>query len=122
MLYLLAVHHRSNQIVSIFVLSIFLATSAGAGTIVLGAMPVGGIADPNRFICLAWGALIGAIVFVLLLSGARRAPAGGPPGRVPFTIIMIFMGYALYKGFRADFRRPLDRQEGEIAAEQSAAR
>jgi hypothetical protein len=49
MLYLLAVHHRSNQIVSIFVLSIFLAASAGAGTIVLGAMPVGGIADPNRF-------------------------------------------------------------------------
>ena len=41
---------------------------------------------------------------------------------VPFAIIMIFMCYALYKGFRADFRRPLDRQEGEIAAEQSTAR
>ena len=53
MRYLLAVRHRSNQIVSIFVLSIFLATSAGAGAIVLGAIPVGGIMDPNRFICLA---------------------------------------------------------------------
>ena len=74
---LLAVRHRSNQIVSIFVLSIFLATSVGAGTIVLGAIPVGGIMDPNRFICLAWGAVIGAIAFVLPLSGARRAPAGG---------------------------------------------
>ena len=81
MLYLLAVHHRSNQIMSIFVLSIFLAASAGAGTIVLGAMPVGGIAGPNRFICLAWGAVIGAIAFVLPLSGARRAPAGGALGR-----------------------------------------
>ncbi|HEX2108698.1 MAG TPA: hypothetical protein VHF70_05410, partial [Rubrobacteraceae bacterium] len=69
MLHLLAVRHRSNQIVSIFVLSIFLAASAGAGTIVLGAMPVGGIPDPNRFICLAWGAVICVIVFVLPLSG-----------------------------------------------------
>ena len=33
---------------------------------------------------------------------------------------MIFMGYALYKGIQADFREPLDRQEGEIAAEQPA--
>jgi hypothetical protein len=33
---------------------------------------------------------------------------------------MIFMGYALYKGFRADFRDQQGRQEGEIAAEQSA--
>ena len=47
MLYLLAVHHRSNQIVSIFVLSIFLAASAGAGTIVLGAIPVGGTWIPT---------------------------------------------------------------------------
>ena len=69
MRYLLAVLHRSNQIVSIFVLSIFLATSAGTGTILLGAIPVGGIMDPNKFICLAWGAVIGAIAFVLPLSG-----------------------------------------------------
>ncbi len=121
MLYLLAVRHRSNQIVSIFVLSIFLAASAGAGTIVLGAMPVGGIPDPNRFICLAWGAVIGAIVFVLPLSGGLDAlrQATLLVG-CRSQLIMIFMCYALYKGFRADFREPLDRQEGEIAAEQSA--
>jgi choline-glycine betaine transporter len=35
-------------------------------------------------------------------------------------LIINLMCYALYKGFRADFREPLDRQEGEIAAEQSA--
>jgi hypothetical protein len=69
MLYLLAVRHRSNWFVSIFVLWNLLAASAGAGTIVLSAIPVGGITDPNRFICLAWGAVIGAIAFVLLLSG-----------------------------------------------------
>ena len=61
---------------SIFVLWIFLAASAGAGTIVLGQMSVGGIMDPNRFICLAWGAVIGAMAFVLLLSGGSTGSGG----------------------------------------------
>jgi len=101
MLYLLAVQQRSNKVVSIFVLLIFLTASAGAGTIVPGSMSVGGITDPNRFICLAWGAVIGAIAFVLLLRGGfdalRQATllAG-----VPFALIAIFMRYALYRGFR----------------------
>ena len=59
------------------------------------------------------------MAFVLLLSGGldglrRAALLAG----VPFAIIMIFMCYALYKGFRADFREQQGRQEGEIAAEQ----
>jgi len=55
--------------VSIFGLWIFLAASADEGSVVLGAMSVGGITGPNRFICLAWGAVIGMMVFVLLLTG-----------------------------------------------------
>jgi choline-glycine betaine transporter len=86
-------------------------------------MPVGGIPDPNRFICLAWGAVIGAIVFVLPLSGgldALRQTTLLVGCRS--QLIINLMCYALYKGFRANFREPLDRQEGEIAAEQSAGK
>jgi choline-glycine betaine transporter len=103
--------------VSIFGLWIFLAASADEGSVVLGAMSVGGITGPNRFICLAWGAVIGAMVFVLLLTGGTDAlRQAALLAGVPFAIIMIFMCYALYKGFRADFREQMDRQEGEIAA------
>ena len=102
MLYLLAVQHRSNKVVSIFVLLIFLTASAGAGTIVPGAMSIGGITDPNRFICLAWGAVIGAIAFVLLLSGGLDALRQATLlAGVPFALIAIFMRYALYRGLGA---------------------
>ena len=60
--------------------------------------------------------MIGAIAFVLLLGGLDVLRRAVLLAGVPFAIIMIFICYALYKGFRVDFREPLDRQEGEIAA------
>jgi hypothetical protein len=64
--------------------------------------------------------VIGAIAFVLLLSGGSIRSGRRPswPGAVHDN--HIFMCYALYKDIRADFREPLDRQEGGILAEQSA--
>jgi glycine betaine transporter len=107
------------SLVSIFMLWIFFVAGADAGTIVLGQMSVGGIEDTNRFIRLAWGVVIGAMAFVLLLSGGLDAlRQAALLAGVPFAIIMIFMCYALYKGLRADFREQ-DQQEGshEVAAE-----
>jgi choline-glycine betaine transporter len=77
------------------------------------------IEDTNRYIRLAWGVVIGAMAFVLLLSGGLDAlRQAALLAGVPFAIIMIFMCYALYKGIRADFREQV-RQEGseEVAAE-----
>ena len=103
---------------------IFFVAGADAGTIVLGQMSAGGIEDTNRFIRLAWGVVIGAMAFVLLLSGGLDAlRQAALLAGVPFTIIMIFMCYALYKGLRADFREQ-DRQEEsqEVAAEASTSK
>jgi glycine betaine transporter len=107
------------SLVSIFMLWIFFVAGADAGTIVLGQMSAGGIEDTNRFIRLAWGAVIGAMAFVLLLSGGLDAlRQAALLAGLPFAVIMIFMCYALYKGLRADFREQI-RQEGseEVAAE-----
>jgi glycine betaine transporter len=112
------------SLVSIFMLWIFFVAGADAGTIVLGQMSAGGIEDTNRFIRLAWGVVIGAMAFVLLLSGGLDAlRQAALLAGVPFAIIMIFMCYALYKGLRADFREQ-DRQEEsqEVAAEASTSK
>ncbi len=85
----------------------------------LGEMSVGGIRDPNRFIRLAWGVVIGAMAGVLLLSGGLDAlRQAALLAGVPFALIMIFICYSLYKGLQADFREQ-DRQEEsqEVAAE-----
>ena len=111
-------------LVSLFMLWIFFVAGADAGTIVLGQMSVGGITDPNRFVRLAWGAVIGAMAAVLLATGGLDAlRQAAILAGMPFAIIMIFMCSSLYKGLRADFREQ-ERQEepqGEAAAEQPAA-
>lgn len=109
------------SLVSIFMLWIFFVAGADAGTIVLGEMSVGGIQDPNRVIRLAWGVVIGAMAFVLLLAGGLEAlRQAALLAGVPFAIIMILMCYSLYKGLRADFRE--QERQGEVAVEGAAGR
>ncbi len=115
---------------SIFLLWIFFVAGADAGTIVLGEMSVGGLKDPNRFVRLAWGVVIGVFAMVLLLTGGLEAlqQAAVLVG-LPFAILMVFMCYSLYKALRADFReedRPEEEREEEeeedVAEEQPAGR
>lgn len=110
-------------LVSLFLLWIFFVAGADAGTIVLGSMSVGGITEPNRFIRLAWGAVIGAMAAVLLATGGLDAlRQAAILAGLPFAIIMLFMCYTLYKSLRADYREQ-ERQEepqGEVKAEQPA--
>jgi glycine betaine transporter len=90
---------------SIFLLWIFFVAGADAGTIVLGEMSVGGLKDPNAFVRLAWGGVIGAFAIVLLLAGRLEAlqQAAVLVG-LPFAIVMLVMCYSLYKALRTDFR------------------
>jgi glycine betaine transporter len=112
------------SVVSLFLLWIFFVAGADAGTIVLGEMSVGGITDPNRFIRLAWGAVIGALAAVLLLAGGLEAlQQAAILAGLPFAIVMIFMCYTLYKSLREDFREGSQQEESqeEMAAEEPAA-
>ncbi len=99
------------SLVSLFMLWIFFVAGADAGTIVLGEMSVGGITDPNRFVRLAWGAVIGAMAAVLLLTGGLEAlQQAAILAGLPFAIVMLFMCYTMYKSMRADLREQ-GRQE-----------
>lgn len=110
---------------SIFLLWIFFVAGADAGTIVLGEMSVGGLKDPNAFVRLAWGGVIGAFAIVLLLAGRLEAlqQAAVLVG-LPFAIVMLVMCYSLYKALRTDFRegdRSKEPQEEEETAENQPA-
>ena len=109
------------SLVTIFMLWIFFVAGADAGTIVLGEMSVGGIKDPNRFIRLAWGVVIGVMAFVLLAAGGLDAlRQAALLAGVPFAVVMIFMCYSLYKGLRADFEGQ-EGQQGEFSTDETAA-
>lgn len=113
------------SLVTIFLLWVFFVAGADAGTIVLGEMSVGGIEEPNRFVRLVWGVVIGALAAVLLLTGGIESlqQAAILVG-LPFAIVMLFMCYSLYKALHADYRGqdlPGEPQEKEPSADGAAA-
>ena len=103
-----------TSLVTIFLLWIFFVAGADAGTIVMGSMSVGGALDPNRFVRLVWGVVIGLLAAVLLLSGGiESVQQAAVVVGLPFAIVMLFICYALYKALREDYREQEERQQGE---------
>lgn len=103
---------------TIFLLWIFFVAGADAGTIVMGSVSVGGALDPNRFVRLVWGVVIGLLVAVLLLSeGIESVQQAAVVVGLPFAIVMLFICYALYKAIRVDAREVGLREEGESQSE-----
>jgi glycine betaine transporter len=107
--------------VAIFLLWIFFVAGADAATIVLGSMSVGGVADPRRFIRVAWGVVIAAFAAVLLVTGGldalqRAAILAGST----FGILMLFMCWALYRALRQDAREQSHQEEEPQESEEPA--
>jgi glycine betaine transporter len=81
-----------TSISMIFLVWIFFVAGADAGTIVLGSMSAGGVLNPKRTIKLTWGAIMGALAAILLLTGGLDALQNGAIlAATPFAILMCLM-------------------------------
>jgi glycine betaine transporter len=112
-----------TSLVTIFLLWIFFVAGADAGTIVMGSMSAGGDLDPTRFVRLVWGAVIGLVAAVLLLSGGiESVQQAAVVVGLPFAIVMLFICYALYKALRADYHEQEEGRQEEQEPEDQAVR
>ena len=77
--------------VSVFLILVFLSTSAASGAFVLGMMTTGGSLDPPRRRKIFWGAAVAVLTSVVLLAGGgiQVLRAIAISGALPFTLIMI---------------------------------
>jgi len=78
-------------VTSVFLILIFLSTSAASGAFVLGMMTTGGSLDPPRGRKLFWGAAVAMLTAAVLLAGGgiQVLRAIAISGALPFTLIMI---------------------------------
>jgi len=78
-------------VATIFLILVFLSTSAASGAFVLGMMTTGGSLDPPRGRKLFWGATVAVLTSVVLLAGGgvQVLRAIAISGALPFTLIMI---------------------------------
>jgi glycine betaine transporter len=83
---------------------VFFVTSGDSATLVLGMMSTGGQADPSSRVKIVWGVLVSGIAISLLLAGGVKAvQAATIVFALPFTLVIVLMSVALWRGVRADW-------------------
>jgi glycine betaine transporter len=90
-----------SSILAIILISTFFITSADSATFVLGMQTTNGMLNPPNVVKLTWGIIQAAAASVLLFSGGLNAlQTASFAAALPFTIILIFMMFSLYKAFK----------------------
>ncbi|PJI95297.1 BCCT, betaine/carnitine/choline family transporter, partial [Acidovorax sp. 69] len=83
---------------------VFFVTSGDSATLVLGMMSTGGQENPSARVKIIWGVLVSGIAISLLLAGGVKAVQTATiVFALPFTLVILLMAWALWRGVKADW-------------------
>ncbi|MBV1731222.1 MAG: BCCT family transporter, partial [Hydrogenophaga sp.] len=83
---------------------VFFVTSGDSATLVLGMMSTGGDENPGPRVKIVWGLLVSGIAISLLLAGGVKAVQTATiVFALPFTLVILLMALALWRGVREDW-------------------
>ncbi|MGO4855097.1 BCCT family transporter [Phaeovulum sp. W22_SRMD_FR3] len=93
-----------TSVIGIVLVIVFFVTSSDSGSLVIDTITAGGKVDapvPQR---VFWCVFEGAVAIVLLLSagGLQSLQSMVISTGLPFTVVLLVMCYAIYKGLRAE--------------------
>ncbi len=84
---------------------VFFVTSADSGSLVIDTIASGGVDDTPKWQRVYWCALEAVAAAVLLLAGGLNAlQAATLVTALPFTVIMVFLAWGLYREMTADLQ------------------
>lgn len=91
---------------------VFFVTSGDSATLVLGMMSTGGRPNPPARVKIIWGVLVSGIAISLLLAGGIKAVQTATiVFALPFTVVILLMALALWRGVRADWLEEQRREK-----------
>ncbi|MCB1822315.1 MAG: BCCT family transporter, partial [Candidatus Competibacteraceae bacterium] len=91
------------NVLAVFLIFIFLVTSADSGTFVVSMMTSNGNLNPSTPLKLTWGVLIAVIAAAVLFSGsATVAKAMAITGAVPFSLVLCLQVVAFLRTIRRE--------------------
>jgi glycine betaine transporter len=91
---------------------VFFVTSGDSATLVLGMMSTGGQANPSARVKIIWGVLVSGIAISLLLAGGIKAVQTATiVFALPFTVVIVLMAVALWRGVREDWNEEQRRDK-----------
>lgn len=110
------------SLMAIFLIFIFLVTSADSGTFVLSMMTTGGNLNPPATHKVVWGTLIAIITVATLFSGSVSvAKAMAVTGALPFSVILLLQIIGFIREIRTEVNSqtsPIEFSAGHMKKEQ----
>ena len=107
-----------TSIIAIFLLIVFIVTSADSGALVVDTITSGGKTDAPVLQRVFWACMLGLTASALLYGGGtdvlQSLQAGTITAALPFTFILLACCFSLYLGLRDELRAMKDH-EAEIA-------
>ncbi|WP_226355502.1 MULTISPECIES: BCCT family transporter [unclassified Pseudonocardia] len=86
--------------------AIFFVSGADAASIVMGTLSQRGTIEPSRWVVVFWGAAMGAVAVLMLVTGGEDALSGIQNLTIlvaaPFVVIMVLLCVALHRDVRRD--------------------
>jgi choline/glycine/proline betaine transport protein len=84
----------------------FFVTSSDSGSLVIDIITSGGNEDPPTWQRVFWAIAEGVVASVLLLAGGLSAlQTAAITSALPFSVVMLFICYGLYKGLLSEGKR-----------------
>ncbi|MBS1259289.1 MAG: Glycine betaine/proline/choline transporter [Candidatus Scalindua arabica] len=88
----------------VIVLTLFFVSSSDSASLVIDIITAGGFHNPPVIQRVFWASTEGIVAAVLLLGGGLQAlQAAVIITGLPFTVVILLLGYSLIKGLRQDF-------------------
>jgi choline/glycine/proline betaine transport protein len=94
------------SVIAVIVIITFFVTSSDSGSFVVDMLASGGAKNPPLLSKIWWGCLEGVVAGILLKYGGKDSLNALKTGSVitglPFSIVLVFMCYSLYKALKAE--------------------
>lgn len=94
------------SVLGIVLVLIFFVTSSDSGSLVIDSITAGGKLDAPVSQRVFWASMEGLIAGALLYAGGKEAlsalQAGAITTGLPFTVVLLFMCWSLYKGLKSE--------------------
>jgi glycine betaine transporter len=92
-----------TSVVSLILIAFFFISGADAAAVVMAMLASRGSLEPARLVVVIMGSLMGAIACALLLVGGLSAlQQGAVLASVPFTFVIVGLGWSLTKALREE--------------------
>lgn len=98
-----------SSIIAVLLITSFFITSSDSGSLVIDALTSGGKIDTPYTQRSFWAVSVGAVAAVLLFGGGLQAlQTAAITTGLPFTLVLLFMVYSLYKGLDREHQRRVE--------------